>query len=158
MIDVELLEERVELVREDGVTLPGWHITPGLVTAERMHGAGVVVVAGEWGLSEDVYARVARPLAQLGFVVVAMDLVRGQHTDDAAVAHARAAALDHVVAITDIQAGLLAVKELARGKLGVIGLDIAAQIALEAATVLPHVDAVVHAGGPVPGPSVPMAR
>ena len=151
MTDIDLLEQRVDLVREDGVTLPGVHITPAFETAEGMGGAGVVIVAGEWGLTEDILERVVRPLARLGFFVVATDLVRGMRTDDAAVARDRALALDHEIAIGDIQAALLTVKELARGKLSVLGVDIAAQIAVEAATVLPHIDAVVHAGGPPPG-------
>ena len=137
-----MLEQRIDI---------GVHITPAFETAESMGGAGVVLVAGEWGLTEDVLERIARPLARLGFFVVATDLVRGMRTDDAAVARDRAAALDHDIAIGDIEDALLNVKELARGKLGVIGFDVAAQIVVEAATVLPHIDAVVHAGGPPPG-------
>lgn len=151
MTDIDLLEQRVDLVREDGVTLPGVHITPAFETAQAMGGAGVVIVAGEWGLTDDLLERVARPLARLGFFVVATDLVRGMRSDDAATARDRAVALDHEIAIADVEAALLNVKELARGKLGVIGFDVAAQIVVEAATVLPHMDAVVHAGGPPPG-------
>jgi dienelactone hydrolase len=157
-VDIELLEQRVEIVREDGVTFPGRHIVPGFETAERMHGAGVVVVAGEWGLTEADYERFARPLAQLGFFVVSTDLVRGMPAPSAEAAAQRARALDHDIAIADIEAALLNVKELARGKLAVIGLDVAAQIALEAACVLPHIDAVVHAGGPPPSPDAKLAR
>jgi dienelactone hydrolase len=148
--DVELLEQRIEIVREDGVAIPGRHIVPGFETAERMHGAGVVVAAGEWGLTTADYDRFAVPLAQHGFFVVAIDLVRGTPAESAEAAAQRARALDHDIAIGDIEAALLNVKELARGKLGVIGLDVAAQVAIEAACVLPHIDAVVHVGGPLP--------
>ena len=154
----ELLEQRIELVREDGVALPGLHLTPSFEAATGMNGAGIVVVAGEWGLTDDLVARVARPLATLGFVVVAMDLVRGLRAASAAVAQQRAAALDHDIAIGDVEAGLLTVKELARGKLGVIGFDVAAQVVLEAATALPHIDAAVHVGGPVPASSAKLQR
>ena len=157
-VDVELLEQRVEIVREDGVAIPGWHIVPGFETAQRMHGAGVVVVAGEWGLTPADYERFAKPLAQIGFFVVATDLVRGTPAESAEAAAQRARALDHEIAIGDIEAALLNVKELARGKLGVIGLDAAAQIAIEGACVLPHIDAVVHVGGPVPRADAKLAR
>jgi dienelactone hydrolase len=156
--DVELFEERLELVREDGVTLPGTRLTPSFESAEGMNGAGVVVVAGEWGLEPADYERFAKPLARLGFFVVATDLVRGMRAESAAAAQQRAAGLDHAIAIDDIEAALLCVKELARGRLGVIGLDVAAQVAIEAATVLPHIDAVVHIGGPPPRETARLQR
>ena len=146
---IDLFEERLAMAREDGVEIPGIRITPEFETAQRMNGAGVVLVAGEWGLGDE-HERIAKPLARLGFFTVSMDLVRGVRATSGIDAAPRAA-LDHAIAIGDIEAGLLCVKELARGKLGVIGLDVAAQIAVEAATQLPHIDAVVHAGGPPPG-------
>ena len=151
----ELFEETLAIEREDGATIPALRITPAFETAERMRGAGVVIVAGEFGLADE-HERFARPLARMGFFTVSIDLVRGMR-GDAAAAHARAQALDHAVAIGDVEAALLCVKELARGKLGVIAFDVAAQITLEAAAVLPHIDALVVAGGPPPG-DVPLQR
>lgn len=154
---MDLFEEQLELEREDGATLPGLRVTPDFEPAERCNGAGVLVVGGEWGLSAEDHARFVRPLAERGYFVVSLDLVRGRHAaiDDDAL---RAAGIDHAAAIDDIEAGLLCLKELARGKLGVIGLDVAGAIAIEAASVLPHIDAVVHAGGPPPRAEARLAR
>jgi len=155
---MDLFEEQLELEREDGVTLPGLRVTPDFEAATSCKGAGVLVVGGEWGLSAEDHARFVTPLAEFGYFVVALDLVRGRRTEAGDEAQQRAAGLDHAIAIDDIQAGILCLKELARGKIGVIGLDVAGAIAIEAATMLPHIDAVVHAGGPPPRPQARLSR
>lgn len=137
----ELFVERVELVRDDGVRLLAVRLTPDFDAAEGCHGAGLVVVADEELATDAVFARVVRPLADAGYFVVALPL--SGDLDDT---------------IVDLQAALLAVKELARGKLGVIGLGGAATVALAAAAVLPQLDAVVHAGGAVPPASARLGR
>jgi dienelactone hydrolase len=118
----------------------------------------VLVVAGEWGLGPDVHERVVMPLAEHGFFVVATDLMHGHRASSAAEASVRAEGIDPAGALDDISAGLLTLKELASGKIGVIGLDRAATIALEAATVLPQIDAVVHVGGAPPASTARMSR
>lgn len=155
---MSLFEERVELEREDGVALPGLRITPDFEPAESCNGAGVLVVAGEWGLGPDDEARVVRPLAELGFFVVALDLVRGRRAASAAEAQQRASGLDRGIAVDDLVAGLLDLRQLASGKLGVLGLDLGATVAVEAAAMVPQLDAVVHIGGPPPRAEARLAR
>lgn len=152
---MDLFEEHLELVREDGATLPGLRITPDFEAAESCNGAGVLVVGGEWGLSAEDHARFVRPLGEAGYFVVSLDVVRGREPIDP---EHRWRGEDHARAIDDIEAGLLCLRELARGKLAVIGLDVAGAIAIEAATVLPQIDAVVHAGGPPPRAEARLAR
>ncbi|MBA3540675.1 MAG: dienelactone hydrolase family protein, partial [Deltaproteobacteria bacterium] len=126
-----MLEAAIEIEREDGVRLPGVQIDPDAATAAQCNGAGVLVVAGEWGLTPEDHARFVRPLAEFGYYVIATDLVRGRRTGSSEDARARAAGLDHAIAIDDLAAGILSLRQLARGRLGVLGLDLAATIALE---------------------------
>ena len=149
---------KVELVREDGVKLPGVQLTPDPDTGTAANGAGVVIVAGEWGLDPEFLERIGKPLAAQGFFVTAIDLVGGHRAATAEQARTRAEGIDHASAILDLEAAILDVKALASGKIGVLGLDLGATIALEAATQLPQIDAVVHAGGPPPGSHAPLAR
>jgi len=155
---MSVFEEQIELVRDDGVKVPAIRVSPDDDAAVRCNGAGVLVVAGEWGLGPEVHERVVMPVAEQGYFVVATDLLYGHRASSASEASVRAQGIDPAGAIDDIAAGLLALKELASGKLGVIGLDRAATIALEAATVLPQIDAIVHIGGEPPGPTVRMSR
>lgn len=140
----ELFVEQVEPVRDDGVHLRATRITPDFDAAEKCHGAGVVVVTGEDGLDDEVLERVVRPLAVAGYFVVALPLgaLTGEPAD----------------LLEDLHAAVLSVKELARGRIGVIGLGAAAPVALAAAAVLPHLDAVVHVGGGLPGPAARLSR
>jgi hypothetical protein len=137
----ELFEEQVELVREDDLRLLGRRLTPDFDDAEMCNGAGLVVATGADDASDDVYQRVVVPLAQAGYFVVAVVLTG-----------AGAEAVD------DLQAAVLCVKELARGRIGLLGLGGAATAALDAATVLPQLDAVVHAGGGPPSTAARLAR
>lgn len=155
---MSVYEETVGLAREDGVTVPAIRFTPDGDAAERCNGAGVLVVAGEWGLQPEVRERIALPLAEFGYVVVATDLMHGHLATSAEQAQVRAEGIDAASAIEDIAAGLLNLKEMAGGKLGVIALDRAATVALEAATTLPQIDAVVALGGGLPGADVKLSR
>lgn len=137
----ELFEEQVELVRDDQLCLQALRITPDWDEAERCRGAGVVVATGQRGATDLAYAQVVQSLARLGYFVVALQLT-GAGAD----------------AIEDLHAAILSVKDLARGRIGVVGIDEGAAVALAAATVLPHIDAVVHAGGSLPSPSVRLSR
>lgn len=110
---------------------------PDGAVAVPCHGAGVVVV----GSTPLVEERIVRPLAQLGYFVVAIDLTN-----------------DPSLAINDIASALLYLKELASGRLGVIGIGEAAGIAIEAATVLPQIDCVVAAGGGGPRKGTKLSR
>ena len=148
----------VELVREDGAKLPGIQLTPDPETGKAANGAGVVLVAGEWGLAPELVDRIGKDLAAAGFFVTAIDLVGGHRAATAEQARTRAEGIDHASAILDLEAAILDVKALASGKIGVLGLDLGATIALEAATQLPQIDAVVHAGGLPPGAHAPLAR
>lgn len=152
---MSLFTEKVELVREDGVRLPAIRYLPEVDQAATRHGAGVLVVAGERGLGADVLERFVRPLAEIGFIVIATDLVHGHRTESDDDAGERARSLDHAGAIDEIAAGLIRLRAAASGRLAVIGIDLAGAIAIEAATMLPHIDAVVQVGGP---PPVPRAR
>lgn len=135
---MNLYEERKRLEQEDGEPLHTLRITPDSEVAVQCNSAGVLVVAGEGGLTKDLEDRIVKPLAELGYFVVAIDLVRDR------------AAIELEMAINDIAAALLYLKELAGGKLGVIGFDAAAGIVMEAATRLPQIDCVVAAGGAGP--------
>ena len=137
----ELFVEQVELLRDDGVHLRATRITPDFDDAERCHGAGVVVVTGEHGLDDEILERMVRPLAIAGYFVVALPLF-GEPADQ----------------LEDLHAAVLCVKELARGRIGVLGLGAAAPVALAAAAVLPHLDAVVHVGGGMPDPTARLSR
>lgn len=154
----DLLVERSRLEQEDGEPLHTVRITPDFEPAMQCNGAGVVVVAGEWGLTAADEERFLRPLADFGYFVVGIDLVRGQKARTAEEAKARASSIDPEIAIHDIAAALLYLREMASGKLGVIGLDMGGAIAIEAATVLPQIDAVVHAGGPGPRKGTKLSR
>lgn len=155
---MSLFEKRIELIREDGVTVPALRMTPEFEAAEKLKGAGVVVVGGERGLGDDEYARFLTPLCDHGYFVIALDLVRGAAGRSDEEAAQLAAALDHSIAIDDMVAGILTCKELASGKIGVIGIGVAAAIAIEAATQVPHIDGVVHVDGPPPARSARLAR
>jgi dienelactone hydrolase len=100
-----------------------------------------VVATGDDVERERVLERLVKPLGDAGYFVVAVQL-GGEPAE----------------AIEDLHAALLCVKELARGKLGVIGVGAAAPLALAAAAELPHVDAVVHAGGELPPSTVKLSR
>lgn len=154
----ELFVERSRLEQEDGEPLHTVRITPDFDTAMHCNGAGVVVVAGEWGLTASDEERFLTPLAELGYFVVGIDLVRGEKARNAEEARAKSAAIDPEIALNDIAAALLYLREMATGKLGVIGLDMGGAIAIEAATVLPQIDAVVHAGGPGPRKGTKLSR
>ena len=149
----ELFEESVELIRDDGVRVRAVRITPDFDDAERCHGAGVVVAVGAAGATEATFAAVVRPLARAGYFVVAVAL---SGADDAGRADGAAGAFGDP--IEDVEAALLSVKELARGKLGVLGLGGAGPVALAAAAELPHVDAVVCAGGGSPATTAKLSR
>lgn len=155
---MSLYEERKRLEQEDGEPLHTVRLIPDLEPAQACAGAGVVVVAGEWGLTPEDEARFLRPLVELGFFVVGIDVVRGERAASADEAARRAAALDYELAIHDVAAALLYLKEVASGLIGVIGLDVAGAVAIEAATVLPQIDAVVVYGGPAPRKGTRLAR
>lgn len=137
-----VLAQPLELVRDDGVVLPALQLVPDFDAAERCAGAGVVVVTGgppRAALEEAL----VRPLAEHGFFVVALALGgERDHAEDA------------------LAAALIGLRQLARGRLGVIAVDGAGDVALAAAACLPTLDAVVHAGGPLPaaGPRLRRAR
>lgn len=154
----ELFVERSRLEQEDGEPLHTVRITPDFEPSMQCNGAGVVVVAGEWGLQPGDEDRFLTPLAEFGYFVVGIDLVRGQKARSADEARALAAQIDPTLAINDIAAALLYLRELASGKLGVVGLDLGGALAMEAATMLPQIDAVVHAGGPAPRKGTKLAR
>lgn len=147
---MSIFEERKQLEQEDGEPLHTVRLTPDMEAADACAGAGVVVVAGEWGLTPDDEARFLRPLAELGLFVVGIDLVRGERAASADDAARRAAALDRELAMNDVAAAILYLKELATGRIGVVGLDAGGALAIEAATMLPQIDAVVAYPGPAP--------
>ncbi|MDX2090083.1 MAG: dienelactone hydrolase family protein [Kofleriaceae bacterium] len=155
---MSLFEARIELIREDGVKVPALRMTPEFEAAAKLNGAGVVVVGGERGLGDEEYARILTPLCDHGYFVVALDLVRGGAVTSDEEAEKLAAALDHSIAIDDLVAGILTCKQVAAGKIGVIGIGAAAAVALEGATQLPHIDCVVHVDGPPPAKSARLAR
>lgn len=152
-------EEPAEIVREDGVELPGVWINPDGEAAQRCKAAGVVVVGGERGLRASDRERFVTPLGDLGYFVVAFDLVRGSLATSDADAEARARGIDHAIAIDDLVAGILACKKLtSHGRIAVLGIGVAGAIAIEAATMLPHIDAVVSVDGPPPSRTAKLAR
>ena len=155
---MSVFEETIQVIREDGVALPGMMLTPDFEPAEKCRGAGVVVVGGERGLGDAERTRLAGPLAEYGYFVVALDLVRGRPAASDADAAARAAGLDRSIAIDDIVAGILTLQQIASGKIGVIGVGIAGAIAIEAATMVPRIDGVVHVDGPPPSRAVRVTR
>jgi hypothetical protein len=133
-------EEPADIIREDGVNLPGVWINPDGEAAQRCKSAGVIVVGGEHGLRATDRERFVTPLGELGYFVVAFGVVGG-------------------VDIDDLVAGILACKQLtAHGRLGVIGIGSAGAIAIEAATMVPHIDAVVAVDAPPPSPSARLSR
>lgn len=136
-----LFEEQVELVRDDDVRVPALRITPDDDDAPACNGAGVVVISDPKSATAERLEQVVRALARFGYVVVSLAVSDG---GDAA--------------IEDLQAAILSVKELARGKIGVVGVGEAATVALAAAAVLPQIDAVVHAGGRLPGAEARLGR
>jgi dienelactone hydrolase len=140
-----IFDERKRLEQEDGEPLHVVRMTPDFAAAQQMKLAGVVVVAGERGLTGDDEARFVRPLAELGFFVVGVDLVKER------------ASLTRAIALHDLAAALLYLREMAGGKLGVLAYEAGAAIAIEAATTLPQIDAVVAAAcGPLP--KLPLSR
>ncbi|MDQ3334341.1 MAG: dienelactone hydrolase family protein [Myxococcota bacterium] len=151
-------EEQLELVREDGVRVPARRYMPEIDASQTRDGAGVVVLAGERGLTEDVLSRLVAPIVNLGFFALAFDVVGGRATDSDDDARERAAFVDHAGAIDELALALTKLREMAYGKLAVVGVDAGAAIAIEAATVLPRIDAVVHAGGPPPASTAKLVR
>ena len=151
-------EEALELIREDDVRVPARRYMPEIESSQTRDGAGVVVLAGERGLTQDVLDRLVEPLVKLGFFVLALDVVGGHATDSDDDARERVAAVDHAGAIDELALGLIKLREMAYGKLGVVGVDVGAAIAIEAATVLPRIDVVVHAGGPPPARTAKLVR
>lgn len=149
---------RVLLVREDGEPRESVSYVPDVEAGRDRRGAGVVVLGGEWGLPPELATRFGGGLADEGFFVVTTDIVRGKVAASAVEARRRAGELDHEQAIEDLVAALLELKRGASGKLGVLAFDLAATIAVEAACVLPQLDAVVHVGGPPPGHHARLAR
>lgn len=137
---MNLYEERKRLEQEDGEPLHTLRVMPDTEVAIACNGAGVLLVVP--GLTADHEARIVKPLAEIGFFVVAIELTH----DDAE------------RGIDDIASALLYLKELASGRLGVIGLDAAAGIAIEAGTRLPQIDCVVAAGGPGPRKGTKLSR
>lgn len=155
---MSLYEERKRLEQEDGEPLHTLRVMPDGEVAVRCRGAGVLVVAGEWGVTQDVEDKLVRPLAEMGYFVVAIDLIRGGKAADGAEATVRRGAIDPEIAINDLASALLYLKELAGGRLGVFALDAASGIAIEAATRLPQIDCVVTSGGAGPRKGVKLAR
>lgn len=155
---MSLYEERKRLEQEDGEPLHTLRVMPDGEVATRCRGAGVLVVAGEWGVTKGVEDTIVRPLAEMGYFVVAIDLIRGGKAATDVEAAASRAAIDPEIAINDIASALLYLKELAGGRLGVFALDAAAGIAIEAATRLPQIDCVVTTGGAGPRRGVKLAR
>ena len=96
---MSLYEERKRLEQEDGEPLHTLRLMPDGEVATRCHGAGVLVVAGEWGVTKSVEDTLVRPLAEMGYFVVAIDLVRGEKPASDEEAAARRAAVDPEVAI-----------------------------------------------------------
>ena len=133
--------EEVELEREDGLRVRARRLLPDLEVAERCHGAGLVVAADLASATDDAFARAVVPLAEAGYHVVAVTL-SGDLADT----------------VLDVAAAIRSLRELARGKVGVLGLGEAATVALAAATELPAIDAVVHAGGALPPGAVRLGR
>ena len=152
------LEEEVQLEREDGVKLPGLRVTPDMDAAASCNGAGIVVLAGERGLEPTVHDKLVAPLSDLGYFVIATDIVRGRLAESDDAARARAAGLDHAIAIDDLEAAILKLKQVASGKIAVVGTGLAGAIAIEAATMLPQIDAVVAIDAPPPASSARLAR
>lgn len=148
-----LFEEAVELVREDGVRLRALRVLPDDDAAENCHGAGVVVTATTREASEAVLERIVRGLARAGYVVVAVALAAA---DDAGAADGHGGAFADP--IDDLQAAIASVREMARGRTGVLALGATGPIALAAAALLPQLDAVVHAGGGPPAPAARLGR
>ncbi|HVV88705.1 MAG TPA: dienelactone hydrolase family protein [Kofleriaceae bacterium] len=137
----KVFEETIEVAREDGVHLRARRFTPDWAEAEQGRGAGVVVIGDSASATDAMLDGVVRPLASAGYFVVALPLLdEGER------------------AIEDLEAGVLSVKELAGGRIGVLGLGAAGAVALAAAATLPQLDAVVVAGGPPPGAAVRLAR
>lgn len=153
-----ILEQPTRIEREDRVVIPGISIVPDLDAATKTSGAGVVILAGEWGLTEDLLARFARPLAEDGLWVVATDLVLGALAGSDADAKRAAAGIDDASAVGDLAGAILQCKRVATGKIGVVAFDRAARIAFEAMAELPHIDALVHASGPAPGDHAKLER
>jgi dienelactone hydrolase len=137
-VNEPLFEEDVLPEREDGVHLRARRITPDSDDGARCRGAGVVVLTADASDTAAAMARIARPLGQAGYFVVALELARA---DDAA------------AAIEDLGAAVRTLKELARGRIGVVAVGAAAAVAVAAAGELPQLDAIVHAGGPLPAPA-----
>lgn len=138
---MSLFVERTRLEQETGEPLQAVRITPAPDKAEARNSAGVLVVAGEAGITSGVEERLLSPLAEFGFFVAGIQANR-----------------DPDIAIDDVAAGLLYLRELAGGRLGVIGFDAAGAVVLEAATMLPQIDAVIHAGGSGPRKGARLSR
>jgi dienelactone hydrolase len=151
-------EEQLELVRDDGVRVPARRYMPEIEASQTRDGGGVVVLAGERGLTDDVLSRLVEPIVKLGFFVLAFDVVGGHATNSDDDARERVSAIDHAGAIDELALALLKLREMAYGKLGVVGIDAGAAIAVEAAAVLPRIDVVIHAGGPAPAPGTKLVR
>jgi len=103
-------------------------ITPAMDVAEQCNGAGVVVAGG---------TAFVEALVAFGYVVVVAPTL---------------------TTVDELAEALLYLREMARGKLGAIGIDRAAPAVVEAATVLPQLDAVVHVAGVLPPATAKLAR
>ena len=117
-------------------------LTGYLAVPESGHGPGVVVIQEWWGIVPHIRS-VADRLAVAGFVALAPDLFRGEHTTEpdeagklmmglrvASAAEDIAAAADHLV-----RSGLLT-----GDKVGCVGFCMGGGLALLAPTVSPHID------------------
>lgn len=119
--------------------------------------AGVVLIHEYWGLNEDMVAT-ARRLAIQGFEVIAVDLFRGQVTDDADEAYRLMTALspDHADAVLGAWVNWLR-RDRGMMAVGVMGFCMGGHWALNAA-IAHAVDATVVYYGSVDHPPEQLAR
>ena len=153
------MAEAVEFKGFDGVAVPGVYAKPDPFGDPPFRSyAAVVLIPDEWGATESVVA-LAESLAETGYRTVVVDLYRGKTATNAADAAKLLAGLVHDRAIADIEAAVaFAVSQPSSGKIALYGVGTGGTLALEVATRLPKVSAVVTVEGGAPPDTVDLSR
>lgn len=120
----------------------------------------VIVLHGDHGLTDTIHAH-ARRISEMGYVVLALDLYRGEKIDSLLDAHIMDRGLPEERVKADLRGAvdfLLSRREVRGEAIGIIGWDMGGGYALDAAMADPRLRAVVTCYGRLTTDSALLAR
>jgi len=128
-------------------TASGETISAALATPPTQPAAGLILIHEWWGLNDEM-RELADDFAKKGFLTVAVDLFRGQATDQRERAQSLMAAMDKIHAAEVLAAWItwLRKRDTTNGKVGTLGFCLGGSWALNAAIVNPVDATVVYYG------------